>query len=72
MLHSLLLLLFLLQRNEYGAKNVQKTAFDSTFEMIRIYPIRLKENNRKTFEGASMEQSVNWTERLEETVPYVL
>ena len=33
-------------------KNVQKTTFDLTSEMIRLYPIRTQEYNRKTFEGA--------------------
>ena len=36
LLHSLSLVLFLLQRYKYGAKNIQKTTFDSTFEMIQL------------------------------------
>ena len=36
-------------------KNVQKNTYDSTFEMIRLQPIRKQENNRKTFERASVE-----------------
>ena len=34
LLRSLSLVLFLLQRYKYGAKNVQKTTFNSTSEMI--------------------------------------
>ena len=39
-------------------KNVRKATFDSTSEMIRLQPIRKQENNRKTFEGASVEPTI--------------
>ena len=40
-------------------KNVRKTTFHSTFEMIQLQPIGKQENNRKAFEGASMEPTKN-------------
>ena len=36
-------------------KNVRKTTFDSTFEMIRLKPIRKQEKQLKAFEGTSVE-----------------
>ena len=36
-------------------KNVQKTMFDSTSEMIDFSQSENRKNNRKTFEGASVE-----------------
>ena len=36
-------------------KNVRKTTFHSTFEMIQLQPIREQKNKRKAFEGASVE-----------------
>ena len=38
--------------------NVWKTTFHSTFEMIKLQPIREQENNRKAFEGTSMEPTI--------------
>ena len=48
----------------YGAtntarKNIRKTTFHSTFEIIRLKPIRKKENNRKTFEETSVEPTIH-------------
>ena len=36
-------------------KNVWKTTFHSTFQMIQLQPISSRKNNRKTFEGVFME-----------------
>ena len=55
LLRSLSRLLFLLRWNKYGAKKCLKNTFYSTFEMIQLWSIREQENNRKAFEGASME-----------------
>ena len=44
MVRSMSLVLFLLQRYKYGSKKVKKkTMFHSTFEMIRLQPIREQE-----------------------------
>ena len=43
LLRSLSLVLSLLHDWKYGTKNVQKTTFDSTSEMIRLWSIRKQE-----------------------------
>ena len=55
LLRSLSRLLLLLWWNKYGAKNVWKHRFHWTFEMFNFSQSGSRRNNRKAFEGASME-----------------